>query len=87
MENILSQTASFIFFVQDNFMDIIEELIQRARDKYGDITPAGHCQTLEDSITIERGRVLLWFNVDNGSTKVEYTIIEGNYDIQGKTGY
>ena len=48
---------------------IIADLIDRAIKRDGDITPAGSCPSLQESVTIlDDGRVMLWYNLPNGST-------------------
>jgi len=46
----------------------IDELIEIAVDRHGDITPCGKHTTLHDSITIEDGVIHFWYNCDIGST-------------------
>ena len=38
------------------------QLIERAIEKYEEITPVGHCQSLDECFTIEDNKLLFWFN-------------------------
>ena len=37
-------------------------LIEKAIEKYEEITPAGRCETLEDSFTVIDNKLYFWFN-------------------------
>ena len=38
------------------------QLIERAIEKYEEITPVGRCQTLDDCFTIVDDKLCFWFN-------------------------
>jgi hypothetical protein len=54
---------------------IKQTLIERAKLKYGNITPVVFKESLEDCFTVELGFVWFWFNIDNNSTKVEREVL------------
>lgn len=49
--------------------EIKREMKQEAEKKHGKIYPAGKLRNFEDCFTVEEGKVLFWFNVEDQTTK------------------
>ena len=49
--------------------DLKKELRQEAEEKHGKIYPPGRMENLDDCYTVEKDKVLFWFNIEGQTTK------------------
>jgi hypothetical protein len=50
--------------------DIKQALIAKASEKYQNIRPCKGSEDFSDSFTTHNGQLILWFNVEDKSTKI-----------------
>jgi hypothetical protein len=50
--------------------DVEEALLKKARALYKDIRPCSHKSSLNDCFTYLPDKVVLWFNIEDDTTKV-----------------
>lgn len=47
-----------------------KKLLNKAREMYGEIAPAGRKKTFEEGFTHSNNKLVFWFNTTDGSTHV-----------------
>ena len=59
--------------------DLMDRLIQMARERHGSISPCSNKKSLRDCFTVLDNMLVLWFNTSNRSTNtVSCTLDDGN---------
>ena len=54
-----------------------QSLINKAQEKYKKIYPASRLRSLDECFTEEEDELILWFNTEDGSTRVLRAQIKG----------